>query len=181
MEVTKDEKEILLKAARQSILSSFNEAEKPEINYTAYPLLKLEMGAFVTLRIDEELRGCIGYIVAVGPLFETVCESAQSAAFNDPRFTGLTREEFDKIKIEISVLSPFEPIKSYDEIEVGKHGLLLDEGGRAVLLPQVASENNMNREQFLTALCHKAGLYGEYWKERMLKIKVFTATVFSED
>jgi len=78
-------------------------------------------------------------------------------------------------------LSKFEPIKSYDEIEVGKHGLLLDEGGRAVLLPQVAAENNFTREQFLTALCHKAGLYGEYWKEKMLKIKVFTATVFSED
>ncbi|MGB5893163.1 MAG: AMMECR1 domain-containing protein, partial [Ignavibacteriaceae bacterium] len=92
----------------------------------------------------------------------------------------LTREEFDKIKIEISVLSPFELIKSYDEIELGKHGRLLDEGGRGVLLPQVATENNFTREQFLTSLCHKAGLYGEYWKERMLKIKVFTAIVFSE-
>jgi len=94
MELTKDEKEILLKAARQSILSAFGEAEKPGINYTAYPLLKQKMGVFVTLRIDEELKGCIGYIIAVNPLFETVCESAQAAAFNDPRFTGLTREEF---------------------------------------------------------------------------------------
>jgi AmmeMemoRadiSam system protein A len=180
MELTNDEKEILLKAASQSILSVFGEAEKPEINYTAYPILKQQMGAFVTLKIDEELRGCIGYIIAISPLFDTVWESARAAAFNDPRFQELTREEFKKIKIEISVLSTFEPIKSYDEIEIGKHGLLLDEGGRGVLLPQVATENNYTREQFLTALCHKAGLYGEYWKERMLKIKVFTATVFSE-
>jgi len=181
MELTDDEKIIILKAARQSILSAFGEAEKPKINYTAYPLLKQKMGAFVTLRIDGELRGCIGYIIAIDPLFKTVCDSAQAAAFNDPRFEKLTREEFDKIKIEISVLSPFEPIESYDEIEIGKHGLLLDEGARAVLLPQVATENNLTRDQFLTALCHKAGLYGEYWKERTLKLKVFTANVFSED
>ena len=180
MELTNDEKKMLLKAARQSILSAFGEAEKPEINYTAYPLLKQKMGAFVTIKIDEELRGCIGYIVAIKPLFDTVCETARAAAFNDPRFKELTREEFDKIKIEISVLSLFEPIKSYDEIELGKHGLLMEEGGRAVLLPQVATENNYTREQFLTALCHKAGLYGEYWKETKLKLKVFTATIFSE-
>jgi len=165
MELTNDEKEILLKAARQSILFAFGEGEKPEINYTAYPLLKQKMGAFVTLKIDEELRGCIGYIIAMKALFDTVCETAQAAAFNDPRFKELTREEFDKIKIEISVLSLFEPIKSYDEIELGKHG---------------ATENNYTREQFLTALCHKAGLYGEYWKETRLKLKVFTATIFSE-
>jgi len=181
MELTKDEKEILLKSARQSILSVFGEADKPAIDYLAYPLLKQKVGAFVTLKIDEELRGCIGYIIAIGPLFDTVCEAARSSAFSDPRFNQLSREEFDRITIEISVLSAFEPIKTYDEIEIGKHGLLLDEGGRAVLLPQVATENNYSREQFLTALCHKAGLYGEYWKERMLRIKVFTATVFSED
>ena len=180
MKLTFDEREIILKAARQSILSTFGEAEKPEINYTAYPLLKQKTGAFVTLKIDDDLRGCIGYIFAIEPLFDTICESAQAAAFNDPRFKELTREEFDKIKIEISILSTFEPIKRYNEIKLGKHGLLLEEAGRAVLLPQVATENNYTREQFLTALCHKAGMYGEYWKERMLDINVFTATVFSE-
>ena len=87
----------------------------------------------------------------------------------------------DKVTIEISVLSPFEPIKGYDEIELGKHGLLLEEGGRAVLLPQVATEQNFTRGEFLSALCRKAGLYNHYWKERQLKIKVFTALVFSEE
>ena len=181
MKLTDDEKKLLLSTARQSILSALNESTKPTTDYSAYPLLKQKLGAFVTLKINEQLRGCIGYIVEIGPLFDTICETARSAAFNDPRFNPLTREEFDKIKIEISVLSPLEEIISYDDIEIGKHGILLDEGGRAVLLPQVATENNFNRAQFLNALCHKAGMHGEYWKERILKIQIFTATVFSEE
>jgi hypothetical protein len=181
MELSNDEKQILLKAARESILEEFSEGEVTKVNYKAYPKLKMELGAFVTLKLKGELRGCIGYIIAQKPLFETVVEAAKHSAFGDPRFPELSREELDEVVIEISVLSQFEPIKSYDEIEVGKHGLLLEEGGRAVLLPQVATEQNYNRAQFLTALCHKAGLYGNYWKERMLNIKVFTALVFSEE
>jgi len=181
MELSNEEKEILLKAARESILEEFNECVVTKVDYKAYPKLKMELGAFVTLKIGEELRGCIGYIIAQKALFETIVEAAKHSAFGDPRFPELSRDEVDKVTIEISVLSQFEPIKSYDEIEVGKHGLLLEEGGRAVLLPQVATEQNYNRAQFLTSLCHKAGLYGNYWKERMLNIKVFTALVFSEE
>ena len=181
MELSKEEKEILLKAARESILQEFSENEVAEVNYSAYPKLKMNLGAFVTLKIDENLRGCIGYIFAQKPLFETIVEAAKHSAFGDPRFSELTREELDEVNIEISVLSEFEPIDNYDKIEVGKHGLLLEEGGRAVLLPQVATEQNFNRSQFLTALCHKAGLYGNYWKERLLNIKVFSALVFSEE
>lgn len=180
MELTKEEREILLKAARESILQEFSECDVTGIDYKLYPKLKLKLGAFVTLHIDEHLRGCIGYIIAQKSLFETIVEAAKHAAFGDPRFPELKREEVDQVEIEISVLSQFEPIQSYDEIEVGIHGLLLEEGGRAVLLPQVATEQNYDRAQFLTALCHKAGLYGNYWKERMLNIKVFTALVFSE-
>jgi AmmeMemoRadiSam system protein A len=181
MELSTEEKEILLKAARESILAEFSEGEVTKVDYKAYPKLKMELGAFVTLHINNQLRGCIGYIIAQKALFETIVDAAKHAAFGDPRFPQLNREEVDEVTIEISVLSPFEPIKSYDDIEVGKHGLLLDEGGRAVLLPQVATEQNFNRAEFLTALCHKAGLYGNYWKERMLNIKVFTALVFSEE
>jgi len=181
MELSIEEKKILLKAARESILQEFSECDGAKINYTAFPKLKMELGAFVTLHINKQLRGCIGYIFASKPLFETIVEAAKHSAFGDPRFPELNREEFDKVNIEISVLSKFELIKSYDEIEVGKHGLLLEEGERAVLLPQVATEQNYNRSQFLTALCHKAGFYGNYWKEKMLNIKVFTALVFSED
>jgi AmmeMemoRadiSam system protein A len=181
MELSTEEKEILLKAARESILAEFSEGELTKVDYKAYPKLKMELGAFVTLHINNQLRGCIGYIIAQKALFETIFDAAKHSAFGDPRFPQLSRDEVDEVIIEISVLSPFDPIKSYDEIEVGKHGLLLDEGGRAVLLPQVATEQNFNRAEFLTALCHKAGLYGNYWKERMLNIKVFTALVFSEE
>ena len=181
MELSPDEKQILLKAARESILAEFSEGEVAKVDYKAYPKLKMELGAFVTLHINNQLRGCIGYIIAQKPLFETIVEAAKHSAFGDPRFPELSRAEFDEIEIEISVLSPFETINSYDDIIIGKHGLLLDEGGRAVLLPQVATEQNFNRAEFLTALCHKAGLYGQYWKERKLNIKVFSALVFSEE
>jgi len=180
MELSDEEKRILLNAARESILEEFSECDVTKIDYKAYPKLKMELGALVTLHIENELRGCIGYIIAQKPLFETIVEAAKHSAFGDPRFDELSRDEVANIEIEISVLSQFEPIKNYDEIIIGKHGLLLEEGGRAVLLPQVATEQNYNRAQFLTSLCRKAGMYGDYWKERMLNIKVFTALVFSE-
>ena len=122
MELTNDEKELLLNSARQSIFAAFKKAPKPNIDYTAHPLLKQITGAFVTIKIKAELRGCIGYVIASLPLFETVCEAAQSAAFQDPRFNPLSIEEFEKIRIEVSVLSPFKPITSYDEIEIGRTG-----------------------------------------------------------
>jgi AmmeMemoRadiSam system protein A len=181
MELSSEEKTLLLEVAKNSIRKEFENINIPEVDYTAYPQLKLVLGAFVTVKINKELRGCIGYIIGQKPLYETIIDAANQAAFGDPRFPPLSKEEFAKLEIEISVLSPFKPIESYDEIEVGKHGLLLDEGGRAVLLPQVATEQKYNRAEFLTALCHKAGLYGEYWKERVLKIKVFSALVFGED
>ena len=181
MELSIDEKKLLLEVARKSIHREFENVKIPDANYSDFPELKMELGAFVTIKINKELRGCIGFIIAQKPLYETIIDAAKQAAFGDPRFMPLNSEEFGKIEIEISVLSPFVPIKSYDDIIVGKHGLLLDEGGRAVLLPQVATEQNYNRGEFLTALCHKAGLYGDYWRERMLKIKVFTALVFGDD
>jgi len=181
MDISEDARWILLKAARESIRSVFGDSDIPEPDYEKYPLLKTHKGAFVTLTINCELRGCIGYIIAQQPLFEVVCEAAKQAAFSDPRFPSLKEKELDSIQIEVSVLSDFTPIKSYEEIEIGKHGLLLEEGGRGLLLPQVAVEHKMNREEFLSAVCRKAGLYSEYWKERQLNIKVFTAEIFSEE
>ena len=181
MNVSQEEKDILLKAARQSIGSLFggNDSAKPD--FDKYPLLNEKFGVFVTLTIYHQLRGCIGYIIGREPLFDTICSAAIHAAVNDSRFSALKKTEFDKIHIEISILSEFVPIKSYDEIIIGKHGLYLDEGGGGLLLPQVATEHKMNREEFLSALCNKAGFYSEFWKERMLKIKVFTAEIFSEE
>lgn len=180
MNISQEEKDILLKAARQSIASLFGGKEPEKPDYQKYPLLKQKLGAFVTLTINRQLRGCIGYIIGREPLFDTICSAAIHAAINDSRFPALTKSELEKIHIEISILSEFTPIKSYDEIIIGKHGLYLDEGGGGLLLPQVATEHKMNREQFLSALCNKAGFYSDFWKERMLRIKVFTAEIFSE-
>lgn len=180
MELSKEAKIILLKAARQSIGTLFGGDKTETPNYEKYPELNTKAGAFVTLNIHNKLRGCIGFIIGKGNLFETVCDAAIQSAESDPRFNPLTKDEFQKVEIEISVLDNFQKLKSYDDIEIGKHGLLLEEGGRGLLLPQVATEHKMNREQFLTSLCHKAGIYGNYWKERLLKIKTFTAEVFSE-
>lgn len=181
MNISKEEKEILLIAARQSIGSLFDGKEPEQPDYKKHPVLKEILGAFVTLTINRQLRGCIGYIIGREPLFDTICSAAIHAAVNDPRFSALKKSEFEKIHIEISILSEFVPIKSYDEIIIGKHGLYLDEGGGGLLLPQVATEHKMNREQFLSAICQKSGFYGDYWKERILKLKVFTAEIFSEE
>ncbi len=181
MNLSQEEKNILLKAARQAIGSLFDGKEPDQPDYKKYPLLKEKLGTFVTLTINHQLRGCIGYIIGHEPLFDTICSASIHAAVNDPRFSALKKSELEKIHIEISILSEFIPIKSYDEIIIGKHGLYLDEGGGGLLLPQVATEHQMNREQFLTAICHKSGLFGEHWKERVLKIKVFTAEIFSEE
>ena len=181
MNISQEEKQILLKAARQSIGSLFDGKEPAQPDYDKFPLLKEKLGVFVTLTINHQLRGCIGYIIGREPLFDSICSVAIHAAVNDPRFSALKKSEIDKIHIEISILSEFVPIKSYDEIIIGKHGLYLDEGGGGLLLPQVATEHKMNSEQFLSALCNKAGFYSEFWNERMLKIKVFTAEIFSEE
>jgi uncharacterized protein len=182
MELTSEEKGILLRAARQSIQAVFGDAAEPAPDYDKFPKLKIKSGAFVTLTIKKNLRGCIGYIVAENAMFETVGEAAVQAAFRDPRFLPLSRSELDLISIEVSVLSVPERIKSYDEIEIGKHGLILNHlGRRGLLLPQVATENNFDRERFLSAVCEKAGFEPYLWQKQTLNIEVFTAEIFSEE
>lgn len=129
MKISSEEKEILLITARQAIGSLFDGKKPEEPDYNKYPLLKEKLGAFVTLTIGGKLRGCIGYIVGKEPLFQTISSAAIHAAVNDPRFPALKILELEKIRIEISILSEFTPIKSYDEIIIGTHGLYLDEGG----------------------------------------------------
>ncbi len=182
MELSPEDKTILLKAARDSIKSVFDESEIPSLDLAKYPSLKTRSGAFVTLTIDTSLRGCIGYIFADMSLYETVCEAAVQAAFRDPRFLPVSREELEEFDIEISVLSPSREIDSYDEIEIGKHGLILNHlGRRGLLLPQVAPENNFNRERFLCSICEKAGFEPYLWQKQKLSIEVFTAVIFSEE
>ncbi len=182
MELTSEEKGILLKAARQSIKAIFVESDEPTVDYNNFPSLNIKSGAFVTLTIENNLRGCIGYIFAEMSIFEAVCEAAVQAAFHDPRFIPLSFSELEQIDIEISVLSLSKKINSIDEIEIGKHGLILNhQGRRGLLLPQVATENHFNLERFLCAICEKAGFEPYLWQKQKLNIEVFTADIFSEE
>ncbi len=181
MEINENEKQILLGAARESIKSAFEDLTVCPPDYTQFPNLKLNAGAFVTLRINSDLRGCIGYIVSKSTLFETVCDASKQAAFCDPRFFPLDEDELEKVKIEISVLSIPVKINSYEEIQLGIHGLIIEEDGRrGLLLPQVAKENNLSLEQFLTAICEKAMLPEDLWKTKQVNLSTFTAVIFSE-
>lgn len=140
-------------------------------------------GAFVTLRKDGDLRGCIGLIEGVRPLYEAVQEMAVAAAIQDPRFPPVRIEELQELDLEISVLSPLREIASLKEVEVGTHGLLMKKGEHSgLLLPQVATEHNWSREEFIRNTCYKAGINPEAWKRHRrdpdMHIYAFTAQIF---
>ncbi len=139
-------------------------------------------GAFVTLRIDQGLRGCIGSIFPEAPLYKAVRDNALRSAFADPRFPPLDPVEFAGISIEISVMGPVTRVVDLNEIEVGRDGLIIRRGGRAgLLLPQVATEYGWSREEFLSHTCQKAGLDRLCWKDPDCSVEKFAAEVFSED
>jgi len=182
MNISIDEKRAMLKIARSSIESIFDNSKNIDIDLAKFPIFNSRKGAFVTLTKNQNLRGCIGYIISNLPLFETIKDAAKQAAIGDSRFPKLTKSEINQIAIEVSILSEPFPMKSYNDIIVGTHGLILSERGRrGLLLPQVPIEHNMNKEEYLSALCQKAGFYSDFWKEKTLNIEMFTANVFSED
>jgi len=137
----------------------------------------------VTLHKRKMLRGCIGNIVARGPLYLTVRDMAIAAATQDPRFPAVTKEELDQLDVEISVLSRPRRCRDVNEIKMGTHGVIVRKGifHQGVFLPQVATETGWTREEFLSNLCmHKAGLPPDAWKDPKTHIEIFTADVFSE-
>lgn len=138
-------------------------------------------GAFVTLRrADGELRGCIGYVEAPGTLEETVALAAAAAATRDGRFVSVSPAELPELVVEISVLSAPVPI-SPEAVVVGRHGLIVEKGGRrGLLLPQVPAEQGWDREEFLEGTCRKAGLSAGAWREKATRLYAFEAEVFSE-
>jgi len=143
--------------------------------------LRRPAGAFVTLTKGGDLRGCIGSIRAVEPLYRAVAASAVSAAFRDPRFYPLRREEMPQIALEISVMGPIEPVKNIDDVEVGRDGLIISRGRNAgLLLPQVATEYGWDRQTFLDQTCIKAGLERGAWRSEQTRIEKFAAEVFGE-
>lgn len=180
-ELTRQEKDLLLTIARKSIEARLVGVKmpSPEIGSGA---LKEKRGAFVTLKKQGHLRGCIGFIEARKSLGETVEEMAQAAAFNDPRFSPLRKDELKSLHIEISALTPLKQIHDVGEIEVGRHGIYMVKGFHSgLLLPQVASEYNWDRTTFLRETCRKAGLEGDAWKDPDTRIFIFSAQVFGEE
>ncbi len=178
--LSKEERESLLNLARDTIGAKFGKKAPPDFTPKS-AVLSEPRGAFVTLHKHGALRGCIGYVEAIKPLYQSVIEMAIAAAFQDPRFTPLTDNEFDDIDIEISVMSPLKKISNVDEIEVGKHGIIMKAGyNQGLLLPQVATEQGWDRHTFLENTCFKAGLNGDCWKNAGTEIYIFSAEVFSE-
>ena len=172
----------LLKIARESI-EAVLEGRRLELDAGAFDEdLRRPAGAFVSLHTkDGDLRGCIGSIYPVAPLFQAVAGSAVNAAFRDPRFYPLRKEELPNLDLEISVMGPIQTIKTVDEIEVGRDGLIITRGRNAgLLLPQVATDYGWDRETFLSHTCVKAGLPPDSWRSPECRIERFSAEVFSE-
>ncbi len=164
---TDSEKAQLISMARDNIKSLLYEGKGISVDKDRLPEVFLRpLGAFVTLKIGSNLRGCIGRFVSDDPLWKVVLESSQSSAFDDPRFSPLTRDEFSKTGIEITVLGPMKKIESINEIELGRHGIYIKKDYRSgTMLPQVATENNWTVEQFLGYTSReKAGLGWDGWK-----------------
>jgi len=178
LQLTNPEKQRLLELARTALEEVVGFGRMSEV---AEPTeaLRTPCGAFVTLTKGRQLRGCIGHIEALRPLYATVRECARAAALEDPRFDPVTPAELPSLQLEISILSPLLDITP-QQVEVGRHGLLISRGAqRGLLLPQVAVEWNWNREQFLEETCMKAGLPADAWQNGA-RIQAFTAQVLKE-
>jgi len=178
-ELTGEEKDYLKTLVRDRIGQALDDGFPGPVPDPPTPRLAERFGAFVTLTLDGQLRGCIGHIVGDKPLYLTVADMALAAAFNDPRFPPLTRGEYERLHLEISILSPITPCPDPAQVQVGRHGLIMRRGMRqGLLLPQVATEWGWDREAFLSQTCHKAGLPPDAWKDPGTEIFWFEAEVF---
>ena len=178
-EMTAEDRRFLLELARTAITAGLGDRPLPSPMPDSAFLLETR-GAFVTLKINDVLRGCIGHVIDVAPLWRAVRDIAVAAAFDDPRFPPLTSDELQQVGIEISVLTPLRR-SSAEEVVVGRHGVLIENGAaRGLLLPQVATEYGWDRETFLDHTCRKAGLEPGCWRRPETTISTFSAEVFAE-
>jgi len=176
-EFSRDERILLLRLAHDSILSALERREIALNPPTAH--LSEPRGAFTSLYLRGELRGCVDYVLPVSPVYRAVADTARAAAFEDMRFRPVTLPEARELEIELSILSPPQPI-SADAVEIGRHGLLITMvGHRGLLLPQVPTEHNWDRTTFLEQTCRKAGLPLDAW-QKGATIEAFTAEIFGE-
>ncbi|MFB3814763.1 MAG: AmmeMemoRadiSam system protein A [Terriglobales bacterium] len=175
-EYSPEERRLLLGLAHDAIRAALEDRQVDTTPPTAH-LAELR-GAFTTLHLEGQLRGCVGYVFPMYPLYRTVAETAVAAAFYDTRFFPVTEDEAPRLVIEISVLSPLFTIRP-DEVEIGRHGLIVTlSSRRGLLLPQVPIEHHWDRLTFLEQTCCKAGLPPDAWKHA--KLEAFTAEVFGE-
>jgi len=179
------EQATLLRLARDTVTGFLKTGQPPATDAAKYeltPVLKAPGAAFVTLKNAGQLRGCIGHLIAIGPLYQSVIENACHAC-RDPRFTDnpITEKEAPALSIEISVLAPMRRILDPQKVVVGRDGLVMERGRmRGLLLPQVPAEQGWNLEQFLDGTCRKAGLPPGAWKDPQTTLYKFSAQVFGE-
>lgn len=178
-----EQRKRLLQIARESIASVLDGKSIHFVESDVDEALRRPSGAFVTLSTrDGHLRGCIGSIHPVAPLYRAVSQSALNAAFRDPRFFPVSLEEWHNLQVEISVMGPVERVASFDEIMAGRDGLIVSSGSTAgLLLPQVARDHGWDRDTFLSQTCLKAGLHPAAWRSPLTKIERFAAEVFGEE
>jgi AmmeMemoRadiSam system protein A len=176
--VNEDDQFLLLSLARQALearVAGFGAPEVPCVGPLA-----LRCGAFVSIHHGDDLRGCLGRLTSDWPLGRTIVHLGGAVADRDPRFSPVMPSELPRLQIEISLLTPERPVASVDDIEVGRHGLVVEHGSaRGLLLPQVATDHDWNRATFLEHTCIKAGLPRDAWKNGA-RIHVFEAHVFAE-
>ena len=191
IKLSKDEQQLLLQIARDSLELYARKSERVDVTrYPLTPMLRKKCGAFVTLRKRGQLRGCIGYTKSVVSIAQAVAENAVNAGFSDPRFAPLETDELDDIDIEISVLlpgeeegSPFIKVKDIAEISIGRDGLYLERAGArggGLLLPQVPVEQGWDLDAYLRGLCMKAGATEGAWRNPSSRLYRFRAEVFGE-
>jgi AmmeMemoRadiSam system protein A len=180
--LTPEEGDTLLLLARETIEARVTDAPLPEL--PAHQItqgLQTPLGAFVTLKIRTELRGCVGEMNWERPVYRNVIRAAIGSALHDPRFEPLAEEELGRIKIETTILGALQPIPSAEQFDPKLHGIQFELGGRrAVFLPQVAQETGWGRELLLENLCLKAGLVRDAWKHPQAVLKIFLTQKFSE-
>ena len=175
-----EDRKIILEFAFQGVREAVFHGRPPD-NYPTHGIFGEARGLFVTLRRARKLRGCIGIIEARTVLGENLARCAADAALHDPRFSRLRPEELEGLDIEVSLLSPIHPIRAED-VEIGRHGLLVERGAqRGLLLPQVATEHLLDREQFLAETCAKAGLPREAWREAETRLYGFECEIVAEE
>ena len=179
---TEEEKKQLFLIVRTAIKMKLDENKEYSVDINKISSkFKTPMGAFVTLKINGALRGCIGRFISADPLYEVVRASAISSAFEDPRFSPLTKDEYRKTDIEITVLGPLKKINNIGEIVLGRHGIYIKKGRSAgTMLPQVATENGWSVEEFLGYTSRdKAGIGWDGWKDA--EIFIYEGVVLEEN